>query len=59
MEMKIIETKEEARQQAIEWQQWSSEQSLSYEDLWEWNRYFTNLADKFGLTDEFEENGII
>jgi len=52
-------TKEEARQYAIDWQNWQSEQNLSYGELEEWNQFFVNLADKFDLVDEFKENGII
>lgn len=56
---KVIETAEEARDFAIEWQKWQSEQSLSYGELAEWNARFAELADKFDLREEFEENGII
>ena len=48
-----------AREQAIDWQQWISEQSLSYGELLEWAGYFETLGKKFNLTDEFKENGII
>lgn len=50
---------EEARQYAMDWQQWQSDQSLSYSELAAWNETFTALADKYGLTEEFKENGII
>lgn len=56
---KTVKTAEEARDQAIAWQQWSSEQSLSYGELSEWQYYFEALATKFNLTSEFRENGII
>lgn len=62
MEIKAItqiKTEEEARQQAIDWQNWASEQNLSYGEIAEWQGYFTTLADKFDLREEFEENGII
>ena len=59
MEMTNIETKEEAKSKAIAFQSWQSNQSLSYEDLANWGTYFSNLASKFGLVDEFSENGII
>lgn len=59
MPKKEIKTQDEARQYAIDWQKWASEQSLSYKDLAEWNAYFLDLAQKFNLTEEFEENGII
>lgn len=54
-----ITTAEEARQYAIDWQVWQSEQSLSYGELAEWQAIFQALADRFGLAEEFKENGII
>ena len=59
MEKKIISTKEEARQYAIEWQSWQSEQSMSMGEVQEWYFYFSNLAKKLDLVEEFKENGII
>lgn len=59
MEMTNIKTKEKARSKAVDFQSWQSNQSLSYEDLTNWGTYFNNLANKFGLVDEFSENGII
>jgi hypothetical protein len=52
-------TKDEARQYAIDWQNWASEQSLSYGELAEWQHIFAELAEKFDLVEEFKENGII
>lgn len=57
--MPIITTKGEAQDVAIAWQQWQSEQDLSMSELAEWNEYFTGLANEYGLTEEFTENGII
>lgn len=51
--------RDEARQQAIDWQQWASEQDLSYGELLEWQGHFEDVATAFNLTDEFIENGII
>jgi len=59
MEMTQSTTQEDARQQAIEWQHWQSEQSLSYVELIEWEEHFAALGEKFQLTEEFQENGII
>ena len=66
MEKIIVNTAEEARQYAIDWQNWTSEQNevgkeptLYTSDLVEWQDYFTDLAEKFDLLEEFEENGII
>lgn len=54
-----INTREDARNEAIEWQQWQATQSLSYGELADWQAYFTRTAQRFGLTAEFKENGII
>ena len=56
---KKINTREEARQFAIDWQKWSSEQALSYSELAEWGDIFEKLAVKYNLAEEFKENGII
>lgn len=56
---KIINTREEAIDYAIEWQKWVSEQSLYMSELLEWQNLFVNLAERFDLTEEFTENGII
>ena len=54
-----VKTAEEARQLAIDWQNWQSEQSLTISELASWTTYFEALAQKFNLTDEFAENGIV
>jgi hypothetical protein len=59
MEKKIIETKEEARQFAVDYQNWASEENMYYSDLLVWSDYFEELGRKFGLLREFKENGII
>ena len=59
MKMTNIYSKEEAINKAIEWQRWSSEQSLSYGELAEWSEYFRKLAETFDLVEEFKENCII
>ena len=51
-------TKEEARQYAIEWQEWQSNQSLSYGEMNEWQNEFERIGKEFDLTEEFRENGI-
>lgn len=51
--------KEEARDLTIDFQNWVSEKSLSYEELVENQDYFENMARKFNLVREFRENGII
>ena len=59
MEKKYIATAQEARDHAIEWQSWSSQRSMSYGELAEWESYFTRLGKQFHLTAEFRENGIL
>lgn len=49
----------EARDLAIDWQAWQSEQSLYMSELADWQAFFRELGRKFDLRDEFEENGII
>lgn len=56
---RTVYTAEGARQLAIDWQNWQSDQSLSYQEIAEWHALFETLADKFNLTEEFSENGII
>ena len=59
MEKITINTKEEARSYAIDWQNWQSEEALSIGELIEWQDYFRELANKFDLVEEFDENGLI
>ena len=59
--MKITQpiNRDEAREQAIDWQAWQAKQSLSYEEMLDWQEHFTSVAKHYDLTEEFEENGII
>lgn len=59
MRKTIIKTKAEARQKAIDFQNWQSDKNLSYNELSDWFTYFSNLAKRFNLVIEFKENGII
>jgi len=66
MEKQYPKTKEEAREYAVEWQEWVSEQNqigkeptLYQSDLIEWQEHFRAIAIKFDLLEEFNENGII
>jgi len=54
-----INSKEQARQYAIEWQEWQGEVSLSYKEVIMFSDIFRKLGKKFGLLREFKENGII
>jgi len=51
--------KEEARQEAIEWQNGFSQSSHYMSELVEAANYFARLAKRYGLTKEFRENAII
>ena len=63
MEDKIMSryerAKENARQKAIEWQLDFNNHNYSYGELAYFTEYFTKLAKRYGLTEEFRENGII
>ena len=62
MQLKQInefKTAEEATQYAIEYQNWVCSQDLSYGELADWSDIFTALTEKFDLSEEFKENGII
>lgn len=59
MEKQTPTNEEEARQYAIDWQNWVSEQNLSYSELAEWQAEFAEIGEQFNLTEEFKENGII
>lgn len=52
-------TADEARQLAIDWQNAASEESMSWQEVNNWESFFEALGRKFHLTEEFEENGII
>jgi len=54
-----VTTAEQARDLAIDWQHWSTDRSMSYGELHLWQVMFAELADRFGLVNEFMENGII
>ena len=54
-----ITTRNEAQDFAIEWQSWQADRALSYSELAEWADYFTELGERFDLTEEFTENGVI
>lgn len=48
-----------AREKAITWQHEFDEKCLSYGEIAYWQDYFTKQAKRYGLTQEFRENGII
>ena len=59
MKLKMPKTADEAREQAIDWQSEFSKKSMSWEDVLKAQQHFEKTAKKFGLADEFKENGII
>jgi hypothetical protein len=58
-QVKYPKTSDEARQYAINWQNWASEQSLSYSEIIEWQIFWEKVGEEFNLLDEYKENGII
>jgi len=54
-----IKNKGDAIAYAIDYQNWSSEQNLSYGEIVKYQNHFEKLGKKFKLTNEFKENGII
>ena len=56
--MTYQQKKEAARQQAIDWQDQAAEQNLSYGELAEAGEHFEKLGRRYGLLQEFRENGI-
>jgi hypothetical protein len=59
MAYKIPKTKEEARSEAITYQQEFSKKRMDYKKLIEAEHHFQKTGKKFGLIKEFKENGII
>lgn len=57
--MPYIKTKEQARQYGIDFQNWASNQVLSYGELIHFQNKLSKIAEKFDLREEFEQNGII
>ena len=50
--------KEEARQEAIEWQLTFGDNPMSWNELAEVSERFYTLGKRYGLLKEFRENGI-
>lgn len=57
--MSRVSTREEARAQAIEWQADFNNHNYTWSELFYFCEYFEKLGEKFGLLEEFHENGII
>lgn len=54
-----IKTADEARQYAIEWQEYASNNAMSWGQILNTLYDLQALAVKFNLQDEFRENGIL
>lgn len=52
-------TADEAREAAIAWQLGFAGRTMSWGEYADETNYFADLAERFGLTEEFQENGII
>lgn len=59
MQQRRPNTQDEARQHAIDWQNWQAIKELSQGEMNNWQIHFEDIANEWGLYDEFKENGII
>lgn len=57
--IKNAKTKGDARQVGIDFQDWVSNQNLSFGELIFYQNLLNPMAKKFGLIQEFRENGLI
>lgn len=51
--------KERVRYKAMRFQETLDEFNLSWNELYSWQVYFYKLARRYGLLEEFTENGIL
>lgn len=56
---KYMNGKEKIREETVRWQMESSKKNYSMDEMEEWRKYFKNKAVRYGLVNEFRENGII
>lgn len=59
MDKREVKTIEEARQYAIDWQNWAGENKMFMSELADWQNEMERVALDWGLGEEFKENGII
>ena len=59
MKKTAVISREEAREQAIDFMNWQATKSMSYDEILEWQDYFVSIAKEYDLIEEFSENGII
>lgn len=52
------EGREAAREEAIDWQSNEATKPMSMDELADWQGYFHDLGSRYGLLEEFQENGI-
>lgn len=57
--MSYQERKAAAREKALEWQMNFDNHDYSWMELAEFSLYFEKLGRRYGLTEEFHENGIL
>lgn len=53
------EKKAKIREEAIRWQHDFHKHNYSYSELAEKQAYFEKMGKRYGLTQEFKENGIL
>ena len=53
------EKKEEIREQAIEWQHTTAQETMYWSEVAYWGNYWYKKAKRYGLVKEFKENAII
>lgn len=58
-DINTIKDADDAREIAMEFQRFASEVPLSWSEVASYHSYLERVAKRFGLTDEFKENGII
>lgn len=56
---KYLQGKAKARQDAINFQYWASQQALSWNELFVETSKFYRLGKRYGLLKEFKENGVL
>lgn len=59
MKLKQPRTKEQAREQAINFSVKFNDKQFSYYELMKVSEHFEKTGKQFGLLDEFKENGIV
>ena len=56
---KYMQKKEAARNEAINWMITTTNDSMSWAELLNYQDHFLNIGRRYGLIREFHENGII